>query len=102
MARARGASVPPALHKRGRPAAATPRHPDEPAAVAVTAETLARWRRDPVAFITEALRHPDTGERIQLFPKQEAWFRACFTPNADGTLPAQECFLLTLKKSGKS
>ena len=70
--RARGASVPPALHKRGRPAAARPRHPDEPAAVAVTAETLARWRADPVAWVRECLRHPDTGEVIELFPLQEA------------------------------
>ena len=68
MARARGASVPPALQKRGRPTVGTRRQASEPAPVAVTAETLARWRRDPVAWVTECLRHPETGDVIQLFP----------------------------------
>jgi len=102
VARARGALVPAGLQKRGRPSGAPARLNAEPSPVAVDGETLGRWRRDPVAWVRECLRHPDTGEVIELFPLQEAWFRASFTADADGRLPASETLLLTGKKSGKS
>ena len=33
----------------------------------------AKWRRDPVAFITEVLVDPETGKPFQLYPDQEAF-----------------------------
>ncbi|HLY39034.1 MAG TPA: hypothetical protein VKU61_13410, partial [Candidatus Binatia bacterium] len=111
MARAQGARVPAQLQKRGRPrpevGLGRPRgrpraRAAEPSAVAVDAETLARWRRSPFSFIREALRHPDTLEPIQLYPKQQAWLTAGFTPDLNGKLPCPEVLMLAPKKSGKS
>jgi hypothetical protein len=50
-------------------------------------ELLARWRSDPIAFITEALVDPETGEPFVLYPAQERFFREALTPSADGRLP---------------
>ncbi|HTQ25278.1 MAG TPA: hypothetical protein VMI09_11325 [Candidatus Binataceae bacterium] len=39
---------------------------------------LDRWRRDPVAFMAEALINPETGKPFTLYPAQvvAAWRRA--------------------------
>jgi len=42
----------------------------EPASSALT-----RWRRDPVAFITEVLVDPETGAPFKLYPEQVTFLR---------------------------
>lgn len=40
---------------------------------------IARWRRDPVSFITEVLRDPETGQPFALYPAQVEFLRRAFT-----------------------
>jgi hypothetical protein len=47
---------------------------------------LAKWRRDPVAFIGEVLIDPETGKAFELYPAQERFLREALTPKADGRL----------------
>ncbi len=63
---------------------------------------LERWRRDPVAFITEVLRNPETGARCELYPEQVAFLRVALTPGPDGRLPCAELVFSTPKKGGKT
>jgi hypothetical protein len=63
---------------------------------------LARRRRDPVAFITEVLRDPETGQPFVLYPAQERFLREALTLTADGRLSYQELLFAAPKKSGKT
>jgi hypothetical protein len=36
---------------------------------------IARWRRDPVAFIREALINPETGKPFELYPAEISFLR---------------------------
>ena len=63
---------------------------------------LARWRRDPVAFITEALINPQTERPFQLFGAERIFLKHAFTPTADGDLPYRDILWSCIKKSGKS
>lgn len=65
-------------------------------------EKIARWRADPVAFVREVLRDPETGKPFVLYPAQERFLREAFTLTADGKLPFPELVFSAPKKSGKT
>jgi phage terminase large subunit-like protein len=66
------------------------------------AAPLARWKADPVAFVHEVLRDPETGQPFMLFDAQERFLRAALTVTADGRLPFPELLFACPKKSGKT
>jgi hypothetical protein len=68
----------------------------------ITAAALARWRRDPIAFIREALIDPETGQPFVLYPEQVAFLLTALTPTEDGRLPFAELLFSAPKKSGKT
>lgn len=61
-----------------------------------------RWRSDPVAFITDVLRDPQTGRPFALYPAQVEFVRRAFTLRPDGSLPYPELIFSAPKKSGKT
>ena len=65
-------------------------------------QRLARWRRDPVAFVTQALINPETNKPFELYPAEIRFLRAALTPRADGSLPYAELVFSGPKKSGKT
>ena len=69
---------------------------------AITEDHLARWRRDPIAFIEEALRDPETGRRFKLNPAQRRFVRRAFKLTKAGRLPYPELVFSGPKKSGKT
>src|SRR5262245_64880632 len=68
----------------------------------ITQAALARWRRDPIAFIREALIDPETGQPFVLYPEQVAFLTAALTLTEDGRLPFSELLFSAPKKSGKT
>lgn len=66
------------------------------------ATALTRWKRDPVAFIAEVLRDPETGEPFVLYPAQERFLHEALTLTPDGRLPYPELVFGAPKKSGKT
>jgi len=66
------------------------------------AAALARWKADPVAFISEVLRDPETGRPFVLYAAQEHFLREALTPTADGRLPYPELVYSSPKKSGQT
>jgi hypothetical protein len=63
---------------------------------------VTRWRRDPIAFIRDVLRDPETGAPFVLYPAQEEFLRLGLTLTADGRLPFAELVFAAPKKSGKT
>jgi phage terminase large subunit-like protein len=63
---------------------------------------LAIWKRDPVAFIREVLRNPETGKPFELYPAEERFIREALTPKRDGSLAHPELLFSAPKKSGKT
>jgi phage terminase large subunit-like protein len=63
---------------------------------------IARWKRDPIAFVKEVLINPETGQPFQLYPEQERFFREALTLTPDGRLPFAELLFSAPKKSGKT
>jgi len=63
---------------------------------------LAKWRRDPASFMTQALIDPQTGGRFELFEAERIFLDRAFRPNADGDLPYKDILWSCIKKSGKS
>lgn len=63
---------------------------------------LARWHADPVAFIRDVLRNPETGVRFELYPAQVEFVRRAFTLTPKGQLPYSEMIFSAPKKSGKT
>ena len=63
---------------------------------------LRRWKNDPVAFITEVLRDPETGKPFELYPEQVDFLRRGFTLTNDRRLPYPELLFSAPKKSGKT
>jgi phage terminase large subunit-like protein len=57
---------------------------------------------DPIAFIRDVLRDPETGKPFELYPAQERFLRLALTPTADGRLPFAELLYGAPKKSGKT
>ena len=63
---------------------------------------LARWRREPTAFIEEVLRDPETGARFYLLDAQREFFAHAYQTNDDGRLRYTEQIFGAIKKSGKT
>jgi hypothetical protein len=61
-----------------------------------------RWRADPVAFITEVLREPDTGKPFVLYEAQVRFLREALALTPDGRLRHSELVFSAPKKSGKT
>ncbi len=68
----------------------------------VLAGRIARWKADPVAFVREVLRDPETGKGFELYPAQKRFLREAFTLSQDGRLPYPELVYSCPKKSGKT
>jgi phage terminase large subunit-like protein len=65
-------------------------------------DKIAAWRADPVAFIEQALRDPETQSPFKLYPAQADFVRRAFTLTPDGRLPYPEMLFSAPKKSGKT
>ena len=65
-------------------------------------ETLKLWRKDPVTFIQDVLRNPETGQPFQLYSEQEQFIREAMTLTKDGRLKYPELLFSAPKKSGKT
>lgn len=67
-----------------------------------------RWLRDPVAFIHDVLRDPETGKPFELYPEQITFLRQALTLTpaltltSSGRLPFPELVYSAPKKSGKT
>lgn len=66
------------------------------------ASRVGRWKRDPAAFMTEAVVNPETGRRFELFNAERLFLKHAFTPTGDGDLPYKDILWSCIKKSGKS
>lgn len=58
--------------------------------MAAQSKTFERWKRDPVAFISEVLRNPQTGAPFELYLAQVEFLRRAFTLTSEGRLPYPE------------
>jgi phage terminase large subunit-like protein len=63
---------------------------------------IARWRKDPAAFIEQVLINPDTKEPFQLYEAQRTFLREGFRMTPDGRLVHTELVFSGPKKLGKS
>jgi phage terminase large subunit-like protein len=63
---------------------------------------LQRWRADPVNFIEQVLRDPETGKPFTLLPAQKEFFKHAWQLNGDGRLRHPEQQYCCPKKSGKT
>ncbi|MFZ2079889.1 MAG: terminase large subunit, partial [Xanthobacteraceae bacterium] len=70
--------------------------------VAITQQALARWRRNPCAFIEEVLFDPETGKPFKLLPAEREFINHAFQTDADGRLLYPELVYAAPKKSGKT
>jgi hypothetical protein len=64
--------------------------------------TLERWQREPISFITQVLRNPKGGKPFELFDAQLRWFEHCWQMQDDGRLKYPEQVLSWIKKTGKT
>lgn len=67
-----------------------------------SAENIARWRADPIAFIEEILVDPETERPFALNPAQRRFLARAFRLMADGRLCFPELVFSGPKKSGKT
>jgi phage terminase large subunit-like protein len=63
---------------------------------------LVRWRANPVSFIEEVLRDPETGKPFELFEAQRQFFAHAWQLDDGGRLRFPEQCLGMPKKSGKT
>jgi hypothetical protein len=63
---------------------------------------IARWKRDPIAFIREVLINPETGLPFEFYGEQERFSGSALTLTADGRLPFAELLFSAPKESGKT
>ena len=63
---------------------------------------LARWRADPIRFITEVLHDPETGAPFVLNEAELAFLVLAFLLDANGRLKHPELVFAAIKKSGKT
>jgi phage terminase large subunit-like protein len=64
--------------------------------------TLERWQRDPLSFINEVLRNPETGKPFELFDAQKTFFAKCWQTDDSGRLLYPEQCIGWPKKTGKT
>ena len=63
---------------------------------------LARWRANPLSFIEQVLRDPETRQPFELFDAQREFLTGAFTLTDDRRLAYPEQVFGAIKKSGKS
>jgi phage terminase large subunit-like protein len=68
----------------------------------LTPSALARWRADPVSFIEQVLRDPETNMPFVLFEAQRQFFAHAWRLDAAGRLLYPEQCFAAPKKAGKS
>jgi hypothetical protein len=68
---------------------------------AALSQRIARWRADPITFIREVLRDPETGRGFALYPAQERFLREALTLTGDGKLPFPELIYSCPKNPAK-
>ena len=66
------------------------------------ASTLQRWRQNPIEFIEQVLRDPETGRPFQLFEAERTFFEHAWQRNSDGRLRYPEQCFGAIKKSRKT
>ena len=64
--------------------------------------TLKRYRADPVAFITEVLRNPETGQPFELLDAEIEFLRHALRTGPNGRLLYPMLIYAAIKKSGKT
>ncbi len=67
-----------------------------------TASDVARWKRDPVAFVEEVLIDPEVKKPFRLYEGERDLVSRGFTLTSDGRLPFAETIFAGGKKSGKT
>jgi hypothetical protein len=65
-------------------------------------QTLTRWRRNPISFIQQCLRDPDTGKPFKLLDAERRFLAHAFQLGDDGRLLYPEQIYACPKKSGKT
>src|ERR1700730_7805074 len=65
-------------------------------------QQLARWRRDPAAFIEQNLYDPETGKPFALLPAERTFLEHAFETDDAGRLRYPELVYAAPKKSGKT
>jgi hypothetical protein len=63
---------------------------------------LQRWQREPVTFIEQVLRDPETGRPFVLMDWQREFFAHAYQTNSDGRLRYPEQLAACPKKTGKT
>jgi hypothetical protein len=46
----------------------------------------ATWRADPLAFVADVIRNPETGRPFEMYPAEAEFLRRALTPLPDGRL----------------
>jgi hypothetical protein len=64
--------------------------------------TLARWQREPLSFVQEVLRNPETGKPFELFDAQRRFFEHAWRRDEAGRLLYPDQCFSGPKKSGKT
>jgi hypothetical protein len=64
--------------------------------------TLEIWRADPIAFVRDFCRNPETGQPFELYPAEVRFLREALTLTPWGQLPYSELVYSAPKKSGKT
>jgi Phage Terminase len=65
-------------------------------------QTLTRWRRNPISFIQQCLRDPETGKPFKLLDAERRFLAHAFQVGDDGRLLYPEQVYACPKKSGKT
>ena len=65
-------------------------------------ERMPAWRADPLTFIEEVPRNPETRAPFDLYPAQRDFLRRALTLTTDGRLRYPEMLFSAPKKSGKT
>ena len=71
-------------------------------AAALELSALQHWRREPIRFIEQILRDPETGQPFNLFNAERQFFEHAWQRTEDGRLVYPEQCFGAIKKSGKT
>jgi phage terminase large subunit-like protein len=71
-------------------------------AEALDVAALARWKRNPIAFVEHVMRDPESGKPFVLSEAERAFLSLAFTLGDDGRLKFPELVFGAIKKSGKT
>ena len=63
---------------------------------------LRRWQKQPIEFIEQILRDPETGKPFELFPAERQFFEHAWQFDEDGRLKYPEQCFGAVKKTGKT